>query len=140
VIIRFGSEADAAQVWPLVQAFATSFVPEREPFESAWGDLVYDWQSLVAVAEDEGRVLGYLAAHVRSTLYANGALAWIEELMVAQDARRGGVGGELVRFAEEWASSWHGAAYIAVSTRRAAEFYTALGYEESAVFFRKMLG
>ena len=40
--------------------------------------------------------------------------------------------------AQAWASG-SGAAYVALATRRAAAFYTALDYEESAVFFRKPL-
>jgi hypothetical protein len=29
---------------------------------------------------------------------------------------------------------------VALASRRAADFYRALGYEESAVYFRKVLG
>jgi len=32
-----------------------------------------------------------------------------------------------------------GCALVALATRRAAPFYRALGYEESAVYFRKVL-
>jgi hypothetical protein len=39
---------------------------------------------------------------------------------------------------ETWARD-RGAAYVSLATRRASEFYLALGYDESAVFFRKML-
>ena len=40
--------------------------------------------------------------------------------------------------AEVWAAA-AGAAYVALATRRAAPFYAALGYDESAAFFRKVL-
>ena len=40
--------------------------------------------------------------------------------------------------AEQWARSI-GAAYLALATRRAAAFYAALGYEDSAVYFRNTL-
>jgi len=43
----------------------------------------------------------------------------------------------MARF-EEWTAS-HGAKLVALATRRAAEFYRALGYTESAVYFRKPL-
>jgi hypothetical protein len=39
---------------------------------------------------------------------------------------------------ESWAKS-RGAALVALATRRAAPFYLALGYEESASYFRKLL-
>ena len=41
--------------------------------------------------------------------------------------------------AEDWARR-RGARYVALATRRAAPFYQALGYEDSAVYFKKPLG
>jgi hypothetical protein len=38
---------------------------------------------------------------------------------------------------EQWAAA-QGCALIALATRRAAPFYRALGYEESATYFRKV--
>jgi hypothetical protein len=39
---------------------------------------------------------------------------------------------------ESWAAA-EGCALVALATRRAAPFYLALGYEESAIYFRKVL-
>jgi hypothetical protein len=39
--------------------------------------------------------------------------------------------------AENWSAS-KGAAYVALATRRASDFYLALGYTESAAYFRKL--
>lgn len=39
---------------------------------------------------------------------------------------------------ERWAAA-EGCALVALATRRAAPFYRAIGYEESAVYFRKLL-
>ena len=39
---------------------------------------------------------------------------------------------------EKWASK-RGSKLVGLATRRAAPFYKGLGYEESAVFFRKLL-
>ena len=54
------------------------------------------------------------------------------------DARRRGVGAELMAGFEDWARS-RGARLVALATRRAARFYLALGYEASATYFRKLL-
>jgi histone acetyltransferase (RNA polymerase elongator complex component) len=48
------------------------------------------------------------------------------------------VGRKLMDAAERWSSS-AGAAYLALATRRGASFYRALGYQDSATYFRKML-
>lgn len=39
---------------------------------------------------------------------------------------------------ETWASE-QGARFMALATRRAAAFYEALGYDESATYYRRLL-
>jgi GNAT superfamily N-acetyltransferase len=58
--------------------------------------------------------------------------------MVSDRSRRAGTGRRLMAAAEHWARTG-GAAYLALATRRAAGFYRALGYEDSAAYFRKTL-
>lgn len=92
-------------------------------------------------------MLGYLLAGVHTTFLANGhttflangPVGWIEELMVVEHARGRGVGRSLVAAAERWVSET-GAAYVALASRRAGAFYLALGYEDSAVYYKKALG
>jgi GNAT superfamily N-acetyltransferase len=72
------------------------------------------------------------------TLFANGRVAWVEELMVDESLRRQGLGRQLMDAFTEWVRSRH-CRLVALATRRAAPFYQALGYEESATYFRKLL-
>lgn len=131
---------DGVQVWPLTQQFATSFDPERPAFDSAFAALVARPDTFIAVAElPTAAIAGYVLATSHLTLFANGPVAWVEELMVSPDERRVGVGDSLMQAAEDWAQD-QGAAYVALATRRAADFYKAIGYSESAAFFRKVLG
>ena len=58
--------------------------------------------------------------------------------MVSSAYRRQGVGELLVSAYEEWAKS-QGAVLSALATRRAAAFYQAIDYEDSAIYFRKLL-
>ncbi len=58
--------------------------------------------------------------------------------MVAERSRRLGVGRALMASFEEWAKG-RGAVLVGLATRRAAPFYDALGYEQSATFFRRIL-
>lgn len=62
----------------------------------------------------------------------------MEEITVAESFRRLGMGRRLMEAFEAWATDRE-AKIIALATRRAADFYAALGYEESATFFRKRL-
>ena len=58
--------------------------------------------------------------------------------MVAEDMRRLGAGSLLMASIEEWSRSRQ-TKLIALATRRAADFYRSLGYEESATYFRRLL-
>ena len=118
---------------------ATSFVPTLERFRATFSELGSRDDALVLVADGAGAsVNGYLLGFVHPTFYADAPVAWVEELAVHSAARRQGVGRRLLESFEEWAHS-HGARLVALATRRAGAFYSALGYEESAAYFRKML-
>jgi GNAT superfamily N-acetyltransferase len=137
--IRLAAINDADEVWRLVQDFAPTFRPEREAFDLTFRSQLETTQTLVLVAEQSaGSVVGYLLAHRRATFLATGTVAWVEEVMVADRARRQGVGQALMIEVESWAES-QGAAYVSLASRRAGDFYLALGYEEVATFYKKPL-
>lgn len=137
--IRPATPTDADGVWRLVEDFATTFRPEREAFDLTFRSLAEAPQTLVLVAEQSaGSVVGYLLAHCRATFLANGPVAWVEELMVAEPARRNGVGQALMNDVELWAES-QGAAYVSLASRRAGDFYLSVAYEDTATFFKKPL-
>lgn len=138
-VIRRARPGDEDGVWPLARDLTTSFTLQRSAFDATWERLVVAPHTLLVVAETAGGdIVGYLLATSHSTFLANGPVAWVEEVTVGQAVRRSGVGRRLVEHAEEWARSI-GAAYIALASRRAGPFYLALGYEDSATFYRRTL-
>ena len=72
------------------------------------------------------------------SFYANGRVAWVEEIMVDADYRKMEIGRSLMQSFEGWATD-RDAKLVALATRRAGKFYKALGYEESATYWRKLL-
>jgi GNAT superfamily N-acetyltransferase len=138
IAIRKIRSADFDALFDLVQRFATSFVPERAAFNDSAQALLDRDDVWLAGAETSGELLGYCLGFDHLTFYANGRVAWIEEVMVAESARRRGVGRALMNEFEEWARS-RGSRLVGLATRRAAPFYEALGYEASATYFRKVL-
>jgi GNAT superfamily N-acetyltransferase len=137
-IIRSARAADAADLFPIVAEFATSFVPERSAFARALPRILSDQDACLLVAELDGRVTGYLLGFEHLTFFANGPVAWVEELGVTASLRRTGIGRALMTRFEQWAAS-RGSRLVALATRRAAGFYSELGYQESASYFRRML-
>lgn len=137
--IRHAAINDADNVWLLAQDFAPTFVPDREAFDLTFRSLLKAPETLLLVADQgDGSVIGYLLAQCRATFLANGPVAWVEEVTVAERVRRQGVGQALMIEAESWAQS-RGAAYVSLASRRAGDFYLALAYEDAATFFKKDL-
>jgi predicted N-acetyltransferase YhbS len=136
--IRPAEAADADAVFALLELFATSYRPSRAAFDQNYERLLaamtHDGTDLL-VAEDEGQVAGYVLAARFLVLYANGLVGELQELMV-DPARRGrGLGRALVAAIVERARA-AGAVELTVPTRRAREYYLALGFVETATFLK----
>ncbi len=136
--IRRAEPQDGAALFLLAREFAISFAVEKPAFERALSELLTHPGTFLAVAEVNAEVVGYVLGSDHWTFFANGRVAWVEEIMVAEASRRQFIGAKLMEAFEEWAKK-RDSKIIALATRRAAGFYEALGYEESAAYFRKSL-
>jgi GNAT superfamily N-acetyltransferase len=133
------THTDLDAVFELVNDFVTSFFPDRTAFEASFEQLHKDESTFLHVAEIEGEgVIGYCLGFDHVTFYANGRVSWVEEITVAEKMRGQTIGRQLMEAFEAWAID-RGSALVALATRRAAPFYTALGYEDSATYFRKLM-
>jgi GNAT superfamily N-acetyltransferase len=136
--VRRANAHDLDSLFVLLEQFTTSFKAERASFERSLSHLLDDDSAWLAVAECDGEIVGYCLGFDHYTLYANGRVSWVEEITVEEGSRRRGIGRALMAAFEVWAQS-RGSRLVALATRRAAPFYKALGYEDSAVYFRKMI-
>ena len=138
VQIRQADTADAEAVALLAGHLAQSFAFAREKFDLAYPQLLTEQAACLLLAVDGGQCLGYLLGFQHLTFYANGPVGWVEEVVVRDQVRGQGIGRILMGAFEQWATA-EGCALVALATRRAAPFYRALGYAESAAYFRKAL-
>ena len=136
--IRKATTDDTDALFGLAEEFATSFVPERAAFEIALANIISADGANLSVVEVKGEVVGYCLGFDHQAFYANGRVAWVEEITVKESVRRRGAGKALMENFEEWSRN-RGSKLVALATRRAASFYGSIGYEESATFFRKLL-
>ena len=95
-------------------------------------------EAAAIVAVLGGQVVGYALGAVSLTLYANGPVLELQELMVAPELRGRGIGRRLVGAVLECALA-AGCAEATVPTRRARDFYVRLGFEETAVYLKRRL-
>jgi GNAT superfamily N-acetyltransferase len=136
--VRPAEAGDAEAVADLAAGLAQSFPFSRAGFGLSYPALLEDRDACLLLAADGEERLGYLLGFRHLTFYANGPVAWVEEVFVRGQDRGRGIGRALMSAFERWAAA-RDCALIALATRRAAPFYRALGYEESAVYFRKIL-
>jgi ribosomal protein S18 acetylase RimI-like enzyme len=138
ITIRSAVAADENQVFELLKNFAMTFTPEQESFRGSFARLLRNPEAVLLVADRSSAVLGYLLGSVHDAFFANGPVGWIEEITVQDGMRRQGIGRKLMQSFEEIVCS-RGSRFIALATRRAPDFYAALDYKESAVYFHKIL-
>ncbi len=136
--VRLAHHGDFDAVLRLAKGFATSFVVAADAFVQSFQTVLADSQARLSVAMVDEVVVGYVLAFKHPAFYANGHVAWVEEIVVHEDLRGHGLGRLLMDDIEAWARL-HKVQLVALATRRAAPFYRALGYEESATYFRKII-
>lgn len=133
--IRPAQASDADAVFGLLTQFATSCKPQRDAFGSHYPVLLGADNADLLVAEIDDSVIGYALAFDMLTLFANGIVTELVELMVEPPYREQGIGSRLVGAIVERAKAC-GSIEVTVPTRRVAEFYTRLGFEETAEYFK----
>src|SRR5580704_17159545 len=138
ITIRRAEPQDCEAVLCLASAFATSFAVERSAFESSFPILLQEPNSFLVVALDDTKIVGYVLGFDHFTFFANGRVSWVEEIMVAENIRRSGIGRRLVEAFEQWARRRE-SKLVALATRRAEPFYSSIGYDPSATYLRKLL-
>ncbi|ETW95787.1 MAG: acetyltransferase [Candidatus Entotheonella factor] len=138
VVLRPARLHDREALFPIARDFATSFEVEREPFMENFAALLEEDDAWLRVGEANGHLIAYLLGFDHLTFFANGRVSWVEEVTVIESWRGQGVGAALMSEFEQWAKS-RGSRLVALATRRAAPFYQAIGYEESATYFRRLL-
>ena len=104
VVQAINAPLDAGAVLALTTEFATSFVVDPAAFGWAFSALLADPHACLLVAEQGEQVAGYLLGFEHASFYANGPVAWVEEIAVAETCRRQGIGRLLMQEFERWAS------------------------------------
>jgi len=137
VHIRPADVTDADSVFELLRQFATSHPVRRATFDRDYEPLLsltYDGTDLL-VADEQGEVVGYALATRSLVLYAGGPVCELQELVVAPAHRNKGVGTALLKAIIARARA-AGAVEVTVPTRRATDYYRALGFEEAGTFLK----
>jgi predicted N-acetyltransferase YhbS len=136
LVIRPATQADAEGVFAQLAQFAVSYRPNHTAFQEHFPGLIAADHVDLVVACFGKEVVGYLLAFRLVTLYANGLVTEIQELIVDPGHRNQGIGRKLIEAAVEraWAA---GSKEVTVPTRRAGAYYERLGFVETAGYFKR---
>ncbi|WP_199620762.1 GNAT family N-acetyltransferase [Paenibacillus alkalitolerans] len=135
---REAASHDEDEVFELASRLATSFKINKNDFAKIFSNLLNDVNADLIIAETEAKVIGYALAFHHSTFYTNGTVSWVEEIFVSEGFRGRDIGKKLMQIIELKALN-RGSKLVALATRRAGEFYKAIGYDESAAYYKKTL-
>jgi len=136
--VRRATVADEFALFALVRMFPAPTPPNRETFAGALRLKLRDSDGFLAVAELGGQLVGYVAGDAHETFYAGGKVAWVDEILVVEEARRQGIGRALMAEFEAWAENGR-CRLMGLATRAAATFYEELGFEDSSGYFKRYL-
>jgi aminoglycoside 6'-N-acetyltransferase I len=145
IVVRPIGESDLEE-WFRLRCILWDETPEAEHRSEMLDILDHYETQQVFVAENDGRLVGFLEASIRPFVedcYSD-RVGYLEGWYVEQPFRRKGIGAELVRAAEKWAKI-NGCAEMAsdaeLGNTISAEAHTKLGYEETSrlIHFRKEL-
>ena len=143
--IRPAEYGDFAAVTALCEELGRAVVTDdtREEARAVFESQVVDPDAEhLVVQTDDGRIVGFLSLYYRRRLNFAAPQAWIGELIVVADARRGGLGRTLLLEAEGRARD-RGCYELALETgyqrAEAHHLYRRVRLRDSGKFFRKPL-
>ena len=139
--IRRATAQDGENVAYLAKELAQSFTFDADKFRAYYPALLAKAatdDACLLIAVDGGEHLGYLLGFQHVSFFANGPVAMVEEILVRGSHQGQGIGRAMMDEFERWAGT-QGCTLVALATRRAAPFYRALGYHESATYLIKEL-
>jgi len=133
--IRTVTAQDGTRVWQLLGQLAVTYRPDEAAFAATFNALLGRKDTVFLVATADSAAVGYLLGYKLPTLFANGPILEIVELVVDEPRRGEGFGKKLVEGAVTRAWS-DGCIEAVVMTRRAVPFYENLGFVRSADYLK----
>ncbi|MBL1319560.1 MAG: GNAT family N-acetyltransferase [Methylophaga sp.] len=83
---------DMSDVFMLAKKLATSYEVNRLAFNKSFNCILNDPKEVVFITKHDQSIIGNYLGTIHTTFFANGAVAWLEELYVKPDYRGFGTG------------------------------------------------
>ncbi len=136
--IRVPADIDASALVELILRFPTPTPATPAVLRRIFSHKLLDPCSYLLVAEEESSLVGFVSGYRHAAFYAGGDTAWVDEILVEESRRGRDIGRLLMHVFEERAAA-DGCKLVSLATAGAGSFYSKLGYETKAGYYKKYL-
>lgn len=98
--LRRAVEEDELQVYQLITDLENTIV-DSISFSNVYKSNIVNPNVYYFVYEKSNKILGFVSVHIQKLLHHTGSVAEVQELIVSEEARRSGIGSNLLEKAKE---------------------------------------
>ena len=138
LVIRKANSDDNDCVFKLANQLSESININQEIFEKNFEELIHNNNHCILVAEINQIVEGYISGNFHKAFYANGQVAFIDEIVVDSRCRNLSIGKHLMEEFEAIAKI-NKSVLISLATSGAKGFYEKLDYSTKSGYYKKYL-
>lgn len=138
LIIRNAGIEDKDSIFQLANQLSDFVKIDKDIFSNNYQELISNQNHCILVAELEKSVIGYLSGYFHKTIYANGLVAYVDEIVILNTHRNFNIGTVLMNELEIVAKNKN-CILVSLATAGAKGFYEKIGYATKAGYFKKYL-
>jgi len=138
VNIREATEEDVSSIFQLANQLSETISINEQYLSSNFHSFLDSEKHCLLVATEKEVVIGYLSGYFHKAIYANGQVAYVDEIVVDGLYRDKQVGTQLMAKFEQIAKR-HECILVSLATFGAKGFYEKLGYGSKAAYYKKYL-
>jgi GNAT superfamily N-acetyltransferase len=138
LIFRTATIEDKESIFQLANQLSDLIQIDENIFTVNFNEIISDKNHFLMIADLEEKVVGYLSGYFHKAIYANGLVAYVDEIVVRDNQRRLKIGTLLMKELEFFAKSKN-CKLISLATGGARGFYEKIGYESKAGYYKKYL-
>ena len=138
LIIRKANSEDIDQIFILANQLSESIHINKGIFEQNFEELIHSNNHCILVAEINQVVEGYISGNFHKAFYANGQVAFIDEIVIDSRYRNLSIGKCLIKEFEAIAKS-NNSVLVSLATSGAKGFYEKLDYSSKSSYYKKYL-
>jgi ribosomal protein S18 acetylase RimI-like enzyme len=138
IFIRKATQEDLYGILALANQLSDTVTVSEQYLASHFTNFIDNEQHCLLVAVKNETVVGYVSGYFHRAIYANGLVAYVDEIVVDTSYRSMQIGSILMAHFEQ-ASKENNCIIVSLATFGAKGFYERLGYQSKAGYFKKYL-